>query len=432
MICSLKSPFLQELFDRGFIHQCTNLEALDDLTKDQSIILYGGFDATAPSLHVGNLMLVMMFRIAQRHGHQPLVLMGGATTKVGDPTGKDKTRPVITEETIQRNIDSIKGCFSHYVNFNGASSAVLINNNDWLGSLYYLDFLGTYGRHFSVNRMLTFDSVKLRLEREQPLSFLEFNYMILQSYDFLELYRRYGCILQAGGSDQWGNIVGGVELIRRLEGKEAFGITAPLITTASGQKMGKSEEGAIWLNKEALSPFSYWQYWRNTEDADVIRFLKFYTDLSVSEIDHLSHTQDINTLKKRLADETTALAHGRSVLSEIHQSIAQLFEGSDFKVEVKGTDSFGNPILQSVLPIVQISHAALKTGIPVFSLLVQAGLAESNGEARRLIRGKGCRMNDVLVEDENLVILTKDLKDPGIIKLSAGKKRHGLVQAVCS
>ena len=430
---TFKSPFLQELSDRGFIHQCTHPEELDKKTATESISLYIGFDATAKSLHVGNLMAIMMMRIAQRHGHKPIVLMGGGTTKVGDPSGKDKSRPVITDGMIQGNIDSIQKCFAKYLTFgDGASDSFMVNNDDWLSKIHYLDFLRDYGRHFSINRMLSFDSVKLRLDREQPLSFLEFNYMILQAYDFLELYRRHDCCLQAGGSDQWGNIVNGVELIRRLEGASSFGLTAPLITTSSGQKMGKSENGAIWLNETELSPFHYWQYWRNTEDADVMRFLKFYTDIPVSEINGFETLsgQDINQLKIRLADEATKLAHGEECLAEIHKSATQVFGAQDLSVDVDGEDAHGNPILKSALPIVQIPEADLTTGMPAFALIVQTDLAKSNGDARRLIRGKGCKLNDAVIEDENQAVSMDDLQDPGILKVSAGKKRHVIVQPV--
>jgi tyrosyl-tRNA synthetase len=428
-----KSSFLQELFDRGFIHQCTHLEELDQISANSRITLYIGFDATAQSLHVGNLIAIMMMRIAQRHGHKPIVLMGGATTKVGDPSGKDKTRPVLTDEGIQENIHSIQKSFSKYLAFGtGLSDSMMVNNNEWLGKLGYLDFLANYGRHFSINRMLTFDSVKLRLEREQPLTFLEFNYMILQAYDFLELHRRYGCSLQAGGSDQWGNILNGVELIRRLENASAFGLTAPLITTSSGKKMGKSEQGAIWLNADALSPFHYWQYWRNTEDGDVLRFLKFYTDIPVEEINQFStHTgDDINHLKIRLADEATKLAHGEECLEDIHKSVAQVFGADDFHVEVVGVDAAGNKVLKSALPVLTIPLSGLEQGVQAFSLLAQSGLVTSNGEARRLIKGQGCKINDVLVEDENQVLTLDHLIDPGVFKISAGKKRHVLMQPV--
>jgi tyrosyl-tRNA synthetase len=428
-----KSPFLQELFDRGFIHQCTHLEELDQISATTPITLYIGFDATAQSLHVGNLIAIMMMRIAQRHGHKPIVLMGGATTKVGDPSGKDKTRPVLTDDDIQGNINSIQKSFSKYLAFGtGTSDSTIVNNNEWLGQLGYLDFLSLYGRHFSINRMLTFDSVKLRLEREQPLTFLEFNYMILQAYDFLELHRRYGCSLQAGGSDQWGNILNGVELIRRLENASAFGLTAPLITTSSGKKMGKSEQGAIWLNADALSPFHYWQYWRNTEDSDVLRFLKFYTDIPVLEINQFpTHTgDDINRLKIRLADAATTLAHGPECLEDIHRSVAQVFGADDFHVEVVGVDDAGNNILKSALPVVKIGFADLEQGIPAFSLLAQSGLVTSNGEARRLIKGQGCKINDALVENENQILTLDHLIDPGVLKISAGKKRHVLLHPV--
>ena len=428
---TFKSPFLKELSARGFIHQCTHMDELDALTAEKSIPLYIGFDATAKSLHVGNLMAIMILRIAQRHGHKPIILMGGGTTKVGDPSGKDKTRPIITDEGIQVNIDSIKRAFSKYLTFGeGENDAILLNNDDWLSTLNYLDFLRDYGPHFTINRMMTFDSVKLRLEREQPLSFLEFNYMILQSYDFLELYRRYGCVLQAGGSDQWGNIVNGVELIRRLEGKSAFGLTAPLITTSSGKKMGKSENGAVWLNEEALSPYDYWQYWRNTEDGDVLRFLKFYTDTSAEEIDAFKNLsgQELNALKTRLADEATRMAHGGACLKEIHESAQKLFGGGDFSVEVEGENPDGTPLLKSALPILPLLKDDLDKGIPAFSLITAAGLAKSNGEARRLIRGKGCKLNDHVMENENQLVTGDSLMKPGFLKVSVGKKRHALLQ----
>ena len=429
----LSSPFLQELSERGFIHQCTHLEELDQLTTKEKISFYIGFDATAKSLHVGSLMAIMVMRIAQRHGHRPIVLMGGGTTKVGDPSGKDKSRPVITDVMIQENIDSIQRCFSKYLTFgSGSADASLVNNDDWLSDLNYMTFLRDYGRHFSINRMMSFDSVKLRLDREQPLSFLEFNYMILQSYDFLELFRQQQCCLQIGGSDQWGNIVNGVELIRRMENKSAFGLTAPLIMTASGKKMGKSEEGAIWLNEDELSPFHYWQYWRNTEDADVLRFLKFYTDIPVSEIDTFQNLsgKEINDLKIRLADEATKMAHGEECLAEIHKSVQQVFGAQDFSVNVTGEDDQGNPILESALPIIQLPKSDLEKGIPAFALIGLSGLVKSNGEARRMIRSNGCKINDQPIADENDLLTMDSLIEPGILKVSVGKKRHVILQPV--
>ncbi len=427
------SPFLQELQDRGFIYQSTDLDALDALTSKGPITFYIGFDATAPSLHVGSLMTIMMMRIGQKHGHKPIVLMGGATTKIGDPTGKDKSRPIITDEQVNNNIAGIQQVFNKFLSFTEtATGAILLNNDDWLGKMGYMELLRDYGRHFTVNRMLSFESVKQRLEREQPMTFLEFNYMILQAYDFLELNRKYDCALQMGGSDQWGNIINGVELVRRLETKPSYGLTCPLITTASGKKMGKTEDGAVWMNSDRLTPYDYWQYWRNTEDVDVIRFMKYFTDLSPTDIDKYEGLDgtDLNKLKILLADETTKMAHGEDCLKDIHNTIAQLFGGQDLDVTVTGQDDEGNPILKSALPIIQIPFADLQAGIPAYLLVAQSTLVASNGEARRMIRGGGCKINDQKIEDENAVYNDAAIQDPGIIKVSVGKKKHALIQPV--
>ena len=427
------SPFLQELQSRGLIHQCTNLEALDHLTAKQSISFYVGYDATAASLHVGNLMSVMLMRVAQRHGHRPIVIMGGATTRLGDPTWKDTERPLLEEKTIARNIATIKGVFKKYLNFDtGHNKALLLNNDDWFAEIKYLDMLREVGRFISVNRMMTFDSVRMRLEREQPLTFLEFNYMVLQSYDFLHLNKNFDCILECGGSDQWGNIVSGVDLIRRINQKEAFGLTCPLLTTASGQKMGKTEKGAVWLNAENLSPYEYWQFWRNVEDADVLKLMKIYTDLPISEIDSYKDWSgsQLNDLKIKLANEATCLAHGESVLPDIHATVEKLFQTDDFSVEISGTDGKGNPILKSSLPIIQVPMTDLKEGLPIIQLLVQTGLATSNGEARRLIRGNGCALNGEKITQEDLILKDTQLQTHGVLRLSVGKKNHVLVQGI--
>lgn len=427
-----KSSFLNELHARGFLHQCTHIEALDALLSAQSVCFYIGYDATAPSLHVGNLLTIMLMRLAQRHGHQPFILMGGGTTKVADPSGKDKSRPPLSHEAVQQNTRSIQSVFAQYIDFKGPSSATMINNADWLDSLNYLSFLETYGPHFTINRMLTFDSVKLRLEREQPLSFLEFNYMILQAYDFLKLYRDKNCLLQMGGSDQWGNIVNGVELIRRVEGKQAFGLTIPLITTASGAKMGKSASGAVWLNGDMLSPYDYWQYWRNTEDADVIRFMKYFTDLSLEEIHTYENFEGaaLNQAKVRLADEATRLAHGETALAEVKTSIKKLFEEKSTAVEVVGVDEAGQPLLQAAVPITRMTQEQITAGVPVYAALVQLGFVSSNGEAKRLIKGGGCRLNDETVSDPQALLSIDLVKEPGVIKVAAGKKRFGFLQII--
>lgn len=410
----MKSEFLKIIKDRGFFHQATDLEALDTLMASQKITGYIGFDMTADSLHVGSLLQIMMLRWLQKTGHRPLILLGGGTSKIGDPSFKDTARQLLDDATIQSNIAGIRKSFTPFLEMN---EALMLNNDEWLGNLNYIDFLRDYGRHFSVNRMLTFDSVKLRLDREQSLSFLEFNYMILQGYDFLELFRRYECVLQMGGSDQWGNIVNGIELTRRTLNKPVFGLTSPLITTSSGAKMGKTTNGAVWLNEDRLSAYDYWQFWRNTEDADVGRYLRLFTELPLEEIVRLEALQgaEINEAKKILADQTTALAHGVDCLSDIHNTVAQLFENQ--------AGSFDS------LPSIEISMAEVEGGISLVDLLCRASLTASKGEARRLIQGNGVRLNDQSVSDEATVI-TPDLLQNSPLKLSAGKKRHILIKVL--
>jgi len=404
------SDFLTEAKARGFVHQCTDEEGLSKALNSGTVTAYLGFDPTASSLHVGNLVGIMYLRLLQKHGHRPIALMGGGTVKLGDPSGRDETRQLITDDIINTNINSIRPVFARYLDFSN-DKALLINNNDWLCDLNYITFLRDIGRHFSVNRMLSFESIKLRLDREQNLSFLEFNYMLLQSYDFLELYKKYGCILQLGGSDQWGNIVSGVELVRKVLGKTTYGLTAPLITTSNGAKMGKTAKGAVWLNADLVSPYDYWQFWRNTADADVIRYMKLFTDLSLDEIERLSKLEGsaINDAKKILADEATQLLHGTDCLKDIHQTVNTLFEA-------------GSGDLAS-LPEFTVSEISEK-GISVLDLFVLSNLATSKGEARRLMVGGGIKVNDVSVSEETFYH-TSDFP----LKLSAGKKRHALVKA---
>jgi tyrosyl-tRNA synthetase len=410
-----RSDFLRILAERGFIHQGTDLEGLDQQLSSKVVSAYIGFDCTADSLHVGSLMQIMALRHLQKSGHRPIVLMGGGTTKVGDPSGKDEARKLLTVDDINANMAGIKKVFGKFLTFGeGPTDAVMDNNADWLDQLDYIDFLRDYGRHFSVNRMLSFDSVKLRLDREQPLSFLEFNYMILQAYDFLELARRRDCSLQMGGSDQWGNIVNGVELGRRVDGRALFGVTTPLLTTASGAKMGKTASGAVWINEDKLSSWDYWQFWRNTEDADVGRFLKLFTELPLDEIARLEALQgaEINEAKKILANEVTRMAHGDAAAATAAETARKTFE------EGAAADT---------LPSVDIPAAELSPGIPAFALFARVGLAASNGEARRLIKGGGAKLNDQTIGEETQAIGADAARD-GVIKLTAGKKRHLLVR----
>ncbi len=411
-----RSDFLREMTWRGFIHQGTDQEALDGAMSAQPIVAYIGFDCTADSLHVGSLVPIMMLRWLQKCGHKPIVLMGGGTTKVGDPSGRDETRGFLDDEKIASNMAGIKRVFAQFLSFGeGPGDAVMVNNADWLDKLNYVGFLRDYGRHFSVNRMLTFDSVKLRLDREQSLTFIEFNYMVLQAYDFLELNRRHGCILQMGGSDQWGNIVNGVELARRTDQTALFGLTTPLITTASGAKMGKTAAGAVWLNEDRVAPYDYWQYWRNTDDADVGRFLRLFTDLPLDEIKRLENLKDagINDAKKILADEATKMCHGEEAAKAAAETARETFEEGRLGAE---------------LPSIEVPRARLAEGIPAYELFRMAGLTASNGEARRLIKGGGARVNDAAIQGDSQTVGLEDLSDQGAIKLSAGKKRHALVR----
>jgi tyrosyl-tRNA synthetase len=417
-MAKLKSEFLKVMVERGYVHQCTDMDALDTLAAKETISAYIGFDCTAPSLHAGSLIPIMMLRRLQQAGHKPIVLLGGGTTKVGDPSGKDESRQMLTQEEIDANKAGIRKVFEKFLTFgDGPSDAVTVDNDDWLSALHYIGFLRDYGPHFTINRMLTFESVKLRLEREQPLTFLEFNYMLLQAYDFVELYRRNGCRLQMGGSDQWGNIVNGVDLGRRVDGAELFGLTTPLLTTASGAKMGKTAAGAVWLNAEMLSPYDYWQYWRNTEDADVGRFLKLFTDLPLKEIAKLEKLEgaEINEAKKVLATELTAMAHGREAAEEAAETARRTF--------VEGVAAEG-------LPTLEVPRGELDSGLGVLTALVRAGLASSNGEARRQIKGSGARLNDKAISDDRMMLSTSCLNEDGVIKLSIGKKRHALIKPV--
>ncbi|MGO1080121.1 tyrosine--tRNA ligase [Inquilinus sp. CA228] len=408
-----RSDFLRTLETRGFIHQATDAEGLDALAAKGSVTGYIGFDATADSLHVGSLVQIMLLRWLQKTGGRPIALMGGGTTKIGDPTFRDDARPLLDDATINGNIASIRTVFAKFLDF--GSGAIMANNADWLDELAYIPFLREIGSHFTINRMLSFDSVKLRLEREQPLTFLEFNYMILQGYDFLELSRRHGCVLQMGGSDQWGNIVNGIDLTRRLAGREVYGLTSPLLTTASGAKMGKTAAGAVWLNEERLPVYDYWQYWRNTEDADVGRFLKLFTELPLDEIERLAALggAEINEAKKILATEATALLHGRDKAEAAAETARQAFE--------QGVSAEG-------LPSIEVPQAELAAGIQAFRLFARAGLAASNGEARRLIQGGGGRVNDAAIADPEQPIGDRDIGADGVIKLSAGRKKHALVR----
>ncbi len=413
-----KSSFLQTLQARGYIHQITHPAELDEAAAGGIVPAYIGFDATASSLHVGSLIQIMMLRRLQQAGHKPIVVMGGGTTKVGDPSGKDESRRMLTDADIAANIASIKTVFETFLTFgDGPTDAIMVDNDEWLSKLGYIEFLREYGTHFTVNRMLAFDSVKLRLDREQPLTFLEFNYMLMQATDFLELNRRYACVLQMGGSDQWGNILNGVELIRRVDQKPAFGLTTPLLATSSGAKMGKTAAGAVWLNADMRSPYDYWQFWRNTEDADVGRFLRLFTDLSLGEIAGLEALPgaQINEAKKALADAATTMLHGPSAAATARATAETAFEQGAISVD---------------LPTVEIASAELEAGMPLANLTARAGLAGSNGEARRLAQGGGLRLNDVAISDGGQLVTLADLNVDGVLKLAAGKKKIVLVRPV--
>jgi tyrosyl-tRNA synthetase len=417
-MAGFKSDFMRIVHERGMVHQCSDAARLDALLASGIRTAYIGFDCTADSLHVGHLLQIMLLRWWQKTGHKPIALMGGGTTKVGDPSGRDETRQLLTPQQIDANMASIRRSFANYLAFgDGPTDALMANNADWLDTLLYIPLLRDVGRHFSVNRMLTMDSVKLRLEREQPLTFLEFNYMILQSYDFVELYKRHNCILQMGGSDQWGNIVMGADLGRRMEGAELFALTSPLLGTSSGAKMGKSAAGAVWLNPDRLSPYDFWQYWRNTDDADVGRFLRSFTDLPLDEIARLDALggQEINESKKILATEITTLAHGKAAAEQAAETARRTFE--------EGAKA-------DTLPTVDLPRARFAAGIAAFELLHEAGLAESRNEARKLIKGGGGRLNDKLIAGDTVTVGEGDLDSSGTLKLSAGRKRHVLVRAV--
>ena len=412
---SPKSDFLRVLFERGFVHQCSDFAGLDALATKGDVIAYVGYDCTASSLHIGNLISAMMLHWLQVTGNKPITLMGSGTTRVGDPSGKDETRKLLTIEQIDANKDSIKGVFSKFLSYGaGARDAMMVDNADWLTKLNYIDMLRDVGRHFSINRMLTMDSVKLRLEREQELSFIEFNYMILQSYDFVELARRFGCNLQMGGSDQWGNIVNGVDLGRRMGTHQLYALTTPLLTTASGAKMGKTAAGAVWLNADMFSPYDYWQFWRNTEDADVGRFMRLFTVLPLDEIRRLESLggAEINEAKKVLATEATALLHGKPAANEAAETARKTFEQGE---------------TAATLPTIAVAHTEISAGIGVLAAFVTAGLVGSTGEARRLVQGGGLRVNDDPVSDPRAMIGLSDLRD-GVIKLSLGRKKHVLLR----
>lgn len=409
--------FIEEFKKRGYFYQCTNEEELSSLMSKQPTAVYIGFDCTAKSLHIGSLMQIMILRLLQKHGHKPIILIGGATTKIGDPTFKDEMRKFLSDEEIQANVEGIKKSLSKFIKFgDGPSDAIMLDNSEWLESLGYIEFLRDYGRYFSINRMLTMDSVRLRIEREQSLSFLEFNYMLLQAYDFYHLNKEHDCKVQLGGSDQWGNIVTGVDLTRRVTGNEVFGLTTPLLTTSSGAKMGKSASGAVWINEDMLSPYDYFQYWRNVEDDDVIRFAKLYcefTDQELIEFIALAES-NINDAKKHLAYKVTTLCHGKDEADKAIETATSVFE--------KGG-------IDTNLPTIEVNKQELEQGMACIDLFVKCDLAASKGEARRLIRGRGARINDKQVESEDVIIDTSYVND-GYIKLSSGKKKHALVSVL--
>ncbi len=408
--------FIEEFINKGYFHQCTDLDRLTIITKETKIAAYIGFDCTATSLHIGSLMQIMILRLLQHHGHKPIVIIGGGTSKIGDPTWKDEARKILSKEDIAKNAEGIKKSLSKFIKFGeGESDAIMLDNAEWLDSLNYLAFLRDFGIHFSINRMLTMDSVKLRLEREQHLSFLEFNYMLLQAYDFYYLSKHYNCSLQLGGSDQWGNIVMGADLTHKISGKDVFGMTTPLLTTSSGAKMGKTAAGAVWLNEDLLSPYDYYQYWRNCEDADIVRFAKLYSELTQEELNKFESlaAEDINAAKKQLAYELTKLCHSEQAAKSALETAVKIFEEGQ---------------IDENLPAVVLEQEVLQAGISAYELFHEAGLASSKSEARKLIRGKGAKINDEVVADENMIINTTFLLDKNVIKLSSGKKRHILVK----
>ncbi len=412
----MKNKFLKEMQGRGYLNQCTNLDKLGEICDKQQISGYIGFDCTASSLHVGSLLQIMILKLMQKHGHRPIVLLGGGTTLIGDPSGKDSTRKILEKNIIKKNIQSIKKVFNKILNTSNKNSApIFVDNADWLTKLNYIKFLRDVGVHFTINKMLTYDSVKLRLDREQSLSYMEFNYMILQAYDFYQLYKKNNCILQIGGSDQWGNIVNGVDLIRRMLQKEAYGLTSPLITLASGAKMGKTEKGAIWLNKDLLSPYEYWQFWRNTDDRDVERFLKFFTDIDIEEISNITKKEkNINNLKILLANEATKLLHGDNAAKNSAQTAKDTFEDGRMGLN---------------LPEIKIKLSDMKKGINIVDFISTNKILPSKSEVRRAIANKGFKINDVTIENEKKVLLFKDFEKDNF-KLSFGKKKHYLVKFI--
>ena len=409
----MKNSFLKEFNEREYFNQCTNLESLNGLMDKKKIRAYIGFDCTAQSLHVGSLLQIMCLRLLQKHGHQPIILLGGGTTRIGDPSGKEETRKILTEKEIEKNIKNIKKVFSIFLNNkNSKTRPIYVNNYKWLGKLNYIKFLRDIGKHFTINKMLSFDSVKLRLEREQSLSYMEFNYMILQAYDFLELNKTKNCLMQIGGSDQWGNIVNGVELVKRYSSKQVYGLTTPLITLASGAKMGKTEKGAVWLDKKLLSSYDYWQFWRNTDDRDVVKFLKMFTDKDVSEIESIKD-KNINDLKTLLANETTTLLHGKAAAVKASETAKKTFAGGS------GDE----------LPVIKIKKDQINNGLNIIDLSIKTNLFSSKSEIRRTIKNSGLKINNSTVTDENLSINVSDFEDD-VLKLSHGKKNHVLIKII--
>jgi len=413
----MQETFLSEFQKRGYFNQCTDQSGLEELTSKTKVKAYIGFDCTAPSLHVGSLMQIMCLRLLQKYGHQPIVLLGGGTTLIGDPSGKDETRKILDKKIINKNIKSIEKLFKIFLKSkNPKTKPIFVNNFSWLGKLNYINFLREIGKYFTINKMLTFDSIKLRLKREQSLSYMEFNYMMLQAYDFYELNKRHKCILQIGGSDQWGNIVNGTDLIKRKNKKHAFGLTTPLITLSSGAKMGKTEEGAVWLNKKIFSPYNYWQFWRNTNDKDVIRFLKLFTDLDIEQIDNLENTeQDINKLKILLANEATSMLHGLKASKDS---------------EVTATMTFKDKSIGKDLPTIKIKKSEIINGINLLNLVLMTKLANSNGEIRRMIKNNGLKINNKTINDETKILYQTDFDQNNSMKISHGKKQHVIVKII--
>ena len=412
----MQETFLKEFQKRGYLHQCTDEMALSKQMSSRKIKAYIGFDCTAPSLHVGSLMQIMCLRLLQKFGHQPIILLGGGTTLIGDPSGKDETRQMLSKKDISNNIKNIQNLFKKFLSTkNKKTKPIFVNNYTWLSKLNYINFLREIGKHFTINKMLTFDSVKLRLEREQSLSYMEFNYMMLQAYDFFELNKRLDCILQIGGSDQWGNIINGTDLIKRKDGKQAFGLTTPLITLSSGAKMGKTEKGAVWLNKKMLPPYEYWQFWRNVHDNDVIKFLKLFTDLSMEKINSLNNNLDINKLKILLANEATTMLHGEKAAKES---------------ELTAQKTFNERSVGKSLPIIKIKKNLLLNGINILDLVILTNLANSKGEIRRMIGNNGLKINNRVISDEKEIININNLDQDNNIKISHGKKQHVIVKII--